>query len=181
MEPPILSVREIQQPDISLIIDYWMNAEPVDLIHMGVDLSKMPSKKEWQEMLSAQLSLPYTEKKSYAMIFLINGIPSGHCNVNKIIFGKEACMHLHIWHKEKRAKGSGVQLVKMCLPYFFENLNLDVLYCEPYAHNTAPNKALDKIGFHFVKGYTTTPGSINFEQPVRRWELTRKDFLSLTK
>ena len=67
-------------------------------------------------------------------------------------------------------------MVKMTLPYFFENLKLKKMYSEPYALNPAPNRILKKVGFEFVKEYTTIPGSLNFEQPVKRWELTYENF-----
>lgn len=38
--------------------------------------------------------------------------------------------------------------------------------------NPAPNKTLKKAGFELVKEYVTTPGPINFEQPVKLWCLS---------
>ncbi len=85
-------------------------------------------------------------------------------------------MHLHIWNSEVRKMGLGTQLVKMSLPYFFKNMNLKKLYCEPYALNPAPNNTLKKVGFEFVKEYITIPGFLNFEQQVNLWELTYDKF-----
>lgn len=174
MSNDTLSVREIQSRDIPCIIDYWLGSDDVFLRDMGVDITKIPARGQWESMLSEQLSQPYEEKKSYCMIWEVNGAAAGHSNVNKIIFGKEAFMHLHLWHNNTRKKGAGSMFVKMTLPYFFENLKLDKLYCEPYALNPAPNKTLEKTGFTFVKNYITTPGWINFEQPVNLWELSRE-------
>ena len=81
-------------------------------------------------------------------------------------------MHLHMWNSDLRKKGIGTELVKMSLPYFFENLQLKKIYCEPYALNAAPNIVLGKAGFTFMKKYLTIPGFLNFEQPVKCWELT---------
>jgi len=167
-----LSVREIQEDDIPLITNYWMSADNIFLEGMGVDVSKMPTKEFWQEMLEKQLSQSYNEKQSYATIWLADDGPIGHCNINKIVFGEEAYMHLHLWHTDIRQKGIGAELVKLSLPYFFENCALKMLYCEPYALNLAPNKTLEKLGFTFEKEYTTTPGFLNFEQPVIRWHLS---------
>ena len=75
----------------------------------------------------------------------------------------------------------GTQLVKMTLPYFFKNLQLKKLYCEAYALNLAPNKTLEKIGFTFIKKYTTTPGFLNFEQEVNKWELSYEQFKKVTQ
>ena len=85
-------------------------------------------------------------------------------------------MHLHIWDADARKKGVGTELIKLTLPYFFENCKLRQLYCEPYALNTAPNKTLEKAGFVFVKEYVTTPGMLNFEQPVNRWEMSYESY-----
>jgi RimJ/RimL family protein N-acetyltransferase len=175
----MLSVREMEEGDINLIIQYWLEADSTFLEGLGVDLNKMPAEKEWKEILSGQLGLPIKEKKSYYIIWQHDGIAVGHSNVNKIIFGEEAYMHLHLWKTGLRQKGSGAALVKMTLPYFFENLGLKKLYCEPYALNPAPNKTLEKVGFTFVKEHITTPGWLNFEQPVNRWELSYDSFKSM--
>ncbi len=171
-----LSVREISSEDIGFIIDYWLNAEHAFLKSLGVDVSKIPSKKKWEVLLSQQLNTPYEEKKSYCIIWQLNGKPIGHSNINKIIFGQEAFMHLHIWNSEVRKMGLGTQLVKMSLPYFFKNMNLKKLYCEPYALNPAPNNTLKKVGFEFVKEYITIPGFLNFEQKVNLWQLSYDKF-----
>ena len=84
-------------------------------------------------------------------------------------------MHLHIWKGMNRKKGTGVELINRSVTYFFENMKLKKLYCEPYALNPAPNKTLAKAGFHFLKRYTTTPGAMNFEQEVNLWELSEQN------
>jgi len=172
MAENILSVRELLEKDLEHIASYWLDADPAFLAGMGVDLNKIPGHDEWIEMLSAQLNCPYKEKRSYAIIWEENGIQIGHCNVTPIKFGEEAFMHLHLWNGRSRKRGIGTTLVKMSIPYFFENLQLKRLFSEPYALNPAPNRTLPRAGFQFVKEYTTIPGYLNFEQPVKRWELS---------
>lgn len=171
-----LSVREMGKEDIELITQYFLTAEPAFLTGMGVDLAKIPSRDEWLRMLAEQLEQSYEEKKSYCIVWLENNKPIGHSNVNKIIFGEEAYMHLHLWHGDERRKGAGTMLVRMTLPFFFKNLQLAKICCEPYALNPAPNKTLAKAGFHFIKEYVTTPGWLNFEQPVNHWEMSYENF-----
>jgi RimJ/RimL family protein N-acetyltransferase len=174
-----LSVREITESDIPLIINYWITAEPSYLIGMGVDLEKMPTSIEWQTMLHQQILLPYSEKKSYCLIWIYNNNPVGHSNVNKIVFGDHAYIHLHMWQSTFRKKGMGINFIFKCLPYFFQNLQLKTIYCEPYALNPAPNNLLKKLGFVFVKNYITTPGFLNFEQSVNLWKLTFEKYNTL--
>jgi RimJ/RimL family protein N-acetyltransferase len=171
-----LTVREISESDVSSLADYWTNAAPDFLVSMGVDLARMPARPDFVEMIRHQLHQNYPDKKSYAIIWLDAGVPFGHCNVNKIIFGNEAYMHLHLWDASRRKKGFGTKLVKMSLPYFFKNCRLRTLYCEPYALNEAPNRTLKKAGFEFVKKYRTVPGFLNFEQDVNQWRLTLENF-----
>lgn len=180
MERNHLSVREIEKDDIANIIHYWLDSDPAFLEGMGVDLSKIPAYHQWEEMLNEQLSKSYQEKKSYCLIWLLDGKAIGHSNVNKIIFSEEAYMHLHIWNTAIRKKEMGTTLVKMSLPWFFKNLSLKKIYCEPYSLNPAPNKTLEKVGFEFVKTYITKPGWLNFEQPVNLWVLTSEKLSQLT-
>lgn len=174
MPQALLSVRELQPEDIDLIVRYWLESDAGHLTGMGVDLEKLPKREELQQMLREQIQAPLPEKKSYCVIWEANGEAIGHCNVNKIVFGEEASMHLHLWKGIHRQQGMGTALIRMTLPFFFENLDLKKIYSEPYALNPAPNKALEKAGFNLVKTYRTIPGSLNFEQEVNRWEMNRE-------
>lgn len=169
----------MQQPDVALIVAYWQESDPAYLRGMGVDTTKVPTGEQMTAMISEQLDQPYEQKKAYSIIWEIDGQPAGHCNVNKIIFGQEAYMHLHLWQSGTRQKGAGTSLVKMTVPFFFENLQLKTLYCEPYALNPAPNKTLEKVGFGFVKEHITFPGAFNFEQPANLWQLSYDKYRSL--
>src|SRR5678816_4397964 len=93
-----LTVREIQQRDVALIVSYWLESDPLFLQSIGVDLTKIPERGQLTAMIEEQLTQSYEEKKAYAIIWEIDGKAAGHSNVNKIIFGKEAYMHLHLWN-----------------------------------------------------------------------------------
>lgn len=179
MSEPILSVREIEYRDIESIAEYWLNASPEFLAGMGVDLDKMPGKDHWISMLSQQIEQSYPEKKGYCIIWEIDGQAVGHCNVNPIAFGEKANMHLHLWTAKVRQKGTGTALIRMTLPYFFNKLQLQNLYCEPYALNPAPNKALEKAGFEFVKQHRTIPGSLSSEQWANLWVMPLEKFQAI--
>ena len=172
----VLSVRELQKEDIEYIVQYWLDSESSHLVGMGVDLSKLPTRNVLTNMLIEQLNQPIAEKQSYCIIWEVDGQAVGHCNINKIVPGKEAYMHLHLWRSGFRKRGVGTSLVKMSLPFFFENFKLKQLFCEPYVLNPAPNKTLKKVGFTFSKKHVTIPGSLNFEQEVNLWVLSEDDF-----
>src|SRR6476660_7628204 len=121
MMPGTPSVREMQAKDMERIADYFLDADVDFLVKMGVDVAKMPAKNEWIQFLSEQLLQGYEEKKSYCIIWQLDDNPVGHSNVNKIVFGKEAYMHLHLWDPGMRQAGTGSTFVKMTLPWYFRN------------------------------------------------------------
>lgn len=173
-----LSVRELQLKDISLVTNYWATRTPEQLMAMGVETSKFPSSQEFEKMLTLQTQLLYKHKSNYALIWEVDGKAIGHCNVNAIEYGNNAFMHLHVWIAELRKIGIGTELVKKSLPFFFKNLKLKELFCQPYALNPAPNKTLAKTGFKFVGVFNIIPGPINFKQNVNKWVIRAEDVLS---
>jgi len=168
-----LSVREMIGNDIENIVDYFIEADVDFLKVMGADKNKLPERKAWIKKLKTEFEKPYNEKEFYYIVWLINGQPVGHSNINNISFGKSATMHLHLWNGNNRKKGLGVKFLNMSTPYYFEHFKLEKLVCEPRAENAAPNKALQKAGFYLIRTYKTTPGWINFHQTVNRYELTK--------
>jgi RimJ/RimL family protein N-acetyltransferase len=167
-----LSIREMQVSDIPRIADYWLHAEAPFLLGMGVDVNKLPSREQLTNTLTEQIKKPIETKRAFCLIWLMDEQPVGHTNTNPTWYGKEAYMHLHIWKTDLRQKGLGAAFIQLSLPVYFEKLRLKKLYCEPYALNPAPNKTIEKAGFVLEKEYITIPGSLNFEQPVKRWVLT---------
>ena len=177
----ILSVREFELSDLEPFISYWLNASASHLAAMGVEIKNLPAKEEFITYWTSQLNMPIEERQSYCVIWEKNGIAVGHSSTRPTVFGKEAYMHLHLWNDEDRRKGLGSEFVRQTLPFFFENLQIKDLYCEPFALNEAPNRTMQKVGFEFVKEYTTTPGPFNFSQNVQLWHLSRKQFIQLSK
>lgn len=175
IQPNSYLVRPLKTDDIPSITSYWTESDPEYLVSLGVDLSLLPSAEAFEAMLRGQIETPLNQKMSYCLIWEVDGQAIGHNNVNGISFGDHASMHLHIWDKKWRRKGIGEIMLRKSIPVFFADLRLSYLVCEPYALNAAPNRTLEKLGFKMEKEYTTTPGSINFEQPVKRWLLQRKD------
>jgi [ribosomal protein S5]-alanine N-acetyltransferase len=174
-----LSVREIEANDFESIVDYFLQADKNFLFALGVDVHKLPGREEWLKLLFYEFKQPIKKKKFYYLIWLLNGKPIGHSNINKIIFGEEAYMHLHMWCPEKRQQGIGLAFMKLSLRFYFDNFKLKKLFCEPNAKNLATNKTLEKLGFDFITQLDTTPGWLNFFQTVNRWGMDLNKYKTL--
>ena len=173
----MIAVRESKPKDAELIVRYFHDATPEFLKGMGVDREKLPAAEEWIAKIHDNITRPMEEKEFFYVIWMFENKPIGHSNINKIVYGQEAYMHLHLWTPDRRHQGIGTSLVRLSLPYYFRNFKLNELFCEPHALNPAPNKTLERMGFEFVKEYETVPGWINFHQPVKRWRMTKNGFL----
>jgi [ribosomal protein S5]-alanine N-acetyltransferase len=172
----IISVKPAEPDHYDRIVDYFLSADEKFLDQMGVDPKKLPARESWIKVLHENHSKRLHEKTIFYVIWCVDGMPVGHSNINKIIFGEEAYMHLHMWKPDTRNSGLGFQLLKRSIPFYFNEFKLKNLFCEPYALNPAPNKTLKKLGFEFVKAYETIPGVISFLQPVNRWCLSSNKF-----
>ncbi|MCG8648265.1 MAG: GNAT family N-acetyltransferase, partial [Pirellulales bacterium] len=139
----------------------------------GVAPEKLPTAAHWQTTIAEDLARSLDQRQFFYLIWLLDDVAVGHSNLNKIVFGDHAFMHLHLWHPAARLRGHGTALLHQSIERYFEQFQLQQLYCEPYSLNQAPNRTLPKSGFHLVKNYHTTPGWINFPQRVNRWELSR--------
>lgn len=174
-----LSVREIKKKDIELIANYWERADPKYLESLGVAPERRVTRDELQKALTKQLNSPIREKSSCTLIAEIDGRQIGHTNISRIKFGLQAFFHCHLWYSDIRQKGYGTEFALKSFHYYFDNFNLKQIICDPYARNTAPNKALENLGFEFIKQYTTIPGAQNFEQDVKEWRLSKNQYKKL--
>ena len=171
-----LNIRELQVNDIEKIVDYFIDADAEFLKAMGADKSKLPKREKWIKKLESEFKKSYENKEFYYIIWLLDNQVVGHSNVNNIEFEKSATMHLHLWNNSKRKSGLGLEFLRLTIPYYFKNLKLEKLICEPSSNNIAPNKVLKNLGFELVRTYDTTPGWINFHQTVNRYELTKNNW-----
>jgi RimJ/RimL family protein N-acetyltransferase len=167
-------VRPMKLSEVDLIIDYFHEASPEFLNSLGVDPSRLPDRAQWKAAFERHFSVPIEQRKLFAVLWELEGEPVGFSTSDKIKFGQEAYMHLHILRPDGRQTGNGAIFVRQTAQIYFETLLITRLFCEPYALNAAPNRTLQSAGFKYIKSHETVPGPLNFHQPVTRWMLTKE-------
>lgn len=170
------TAREMKSVDAKSVVDYFVQSDASYLHGMGADKNKLPDRDEWIRKIQNETNKPFEKKEIYYVIWQVHGMDVGHSNINQISYGLQANMHLHIWNRENRRDGNGLELVRQTIPKYFEHFKLKKLICEPYAKNPAPVKTLENAGFKFIRAYETTPGIINFQQTVNRYEMSKDRF-----
>ncbi len=168
-----LTVREMTLAETEIIIDYFHGATPEHLEMLGVDPTRLPPPDAWRERFKRECALPVEKRNALLVIWLSDDSPVGFSTSDKIIYGEQAGMHLHVIDPERRNKGIGTECVRRSADLYFERSKLKRLFCEPNAFNVAPNRALQKAGFKYLKTHKTVPGPINFHHAVTRWVMER--------
>jgi RimJ/RimL family protein N-acetyltransferase len=168
-----LTVREMTLAETDLIIDYFHSSTPEHLEALGVDPTRLPPSESWRERFHRESALPIEKRNALFVIWLSDGQPVGFSTSDKIIYGERASLHLHVTNPERRNSGIGAECVRRSVDLYFERLKLKRLFCEPNAFNVAPNRALQKAGFKYLKTHMTVPGPLNFHQAVTRWVMER--------
>ena len=175
------TIRPMKITDLDLMINYFLKSDREFLRGMGIEPRKLPSSEKWHQLLEQDFQQPLDKKQFYYVLWEIDNQPVGHSNINKITFGQEAYMHLHVWQKDLRKQGNGTYFIQESIDHYFEKFKLKKLFCEPYYLNEAPNKTLPKAGFEFIKTYEPEIGWINFRQLVNRWVISKEQWLHKVK
>jgi RimJ/RimL family protein N-acetyltransferase len=166
-------VRPMELSEVAVVIDYFHEASPKHLETLGVDPTRLPSRHQWRKLYEAEFAAPLEQRKSFLLLWERDGKAVGFSTADKIRFGEEAYMHLHVLEPVDRATGLGSSAVRKSVDIYFDVLKLKRLYCEPNAFNIAPNRTLQKAGFKYLKTHMTVPGPLNYHQAVTRWLVDR--------
>lgn len=168
-----VNVREMLLEEVGVVIDYFHESSAEHLELLGVDPTRLPGRVHWRQLYEADFAQPIERRRSLLLLWETDAGPIGFSSVDKIVYGKEAYMHLHILDSGQRHSGYGVTGVHLSVDIYFDRLRLERLYCEPNAFNVAPNRTLQKAGFKYLKTHRTVPGPLNFHQAVTRWVFER--------
>jgi RimJ/RimL family protein N-acetyltransferase len=172
---PHIAVREMQLSEVGIRIDYFHDSSDEHLLMLGVDRESLPSREAWRSTYVEDYARPIEDREGFSLIWELDGLTVGFSSTDRIVFGEQAFMHLHIVSPELRHQGYGTQFVRESARHYFRVLQLERLYCEPNAFNSAPNRTLQRAGFHFLFTHESQPSPINFVQVITRWMLDRHD------
>ena len=168
------TVREMRLSEFEFVIDYFFKATPEFLETLGVDPSRLPTADSWRERFQREQAKPIEQRAWLVVIWLLDDRALGFSTSDKITYGEQANMHLHVVDPGLRGHGYGVECIRRSTDIYFERLKLKRLFCEPNAFNVAPNRTLQKAGFKYLKTHMTVPGPLNFHQAVTRWVMERQ-------
>ena len=172
-----LSVREMSLSEVPVRIDYFLDASDEYLLTLGVDRNALPSRADWLSLYEEDYRRPIRERANYSLVWELDHEIVGFSTTDRIEFGKDTFMHLHIVDPSRRRSGLGVEFVTRSVHQYFAVLELQRLYCEPNAFNVAPNRTLQRAGFRYLFTHEAQPSPINYRQITTVWVIERDDLL----
>jgi RimJ/RimL family protein N-acetyltransferase len=172
-----LTIREMRLSEVSVRIDYFHDASDEYLRVLGVDRTLLPTREAWRAFYEEDYGRPIRDRLNYSLVWQLDGKVVGFSSTDRIDFGNEAFMHLHVVEAGLRSNGLGTQFVRLSAQAYFTSLELQRLFCEPNAFNIAPNRTLQRAGFRYLFTHEAQPSSINFPQATTRWVLDQSPTL----
>jgi RimJ/RimL family protein N-acetyltransferase len=128
-----LTVREMAADETDLIVDYFLNSTSEHLEMLGVDPTRFPPAASWRERIRRECKLPIEQRAAVLVSWLSDELPIGFSTLDKISFGEQANMHLHVIEPDRRKRGVGTECVRRSVDLYFDRLKLKRLFCEPHA------------------------------------------------
>lgn len=173
-----ITVRPFESTaDYERMLDYFYDATGDFLRSMGVEPSLLPEREQWLQASLADHDRPDDEKDRFYLAWLVGAELVGNSSISHIE-PSAAHMHMHLWRPNLRRQGVGTEFSAQSVDYYFDRFGFRRLASEPFAANPAPNRVLTKLGFEFIKRYTTVPSTIALRQDVNRYETTREAWMT---
>lgn len=169
-----LLVREMRLEEVGLRIAYFHEASDEHLRTLGVERRLLPEPQAWFAFHEEDYRRPLRERVNFLLLWALDGRSVGFSTLDRIAFGHEAFMHLHVVDPSLRRQGLGTEFVRRSVAVYFDVFELERLYCEPNAFNVAPNRTVQRAGFEYLFTHEATPTPINFPQVTTRWVLDRR-------
>ncbi len=178
IDPKLISIRDLSEKDIPLILDYWYRSPPGYIDSMGVDSSKLQPEPVFEKTLQEKCRQnpdPKTSKLN-ALVIDYENEPVGFHAINPVIEGNFGVFHAHLWKPELRGRGLAFHTYAMACRLFLKRFNLNRILFKTPIQNAAAIRVKEKLGIRCIGQETVTDfGIIKNGTLVQVFELTRKE------
>jgi len=99
-----LAVREMAEAEIDIVSEYFRSSTPEHLEILGVDPTRLPTPESLRERYRHERAKPVERRAWVVVIWLLDDRPIGFSTADKIAYGDQANMHLHVVDPERRKR-----------------------------------------------------------------------------
>lgn len=139
IDQKLVSLRNITEADIPLLLNYWFHSPSGFIEGMGVDFKKMPTESEMKQTYLNRLAEMKinSEIKPAGVIITYDGKAIGMHSVVPFVEGDYGIFHAHIFNPDFRRKGLGMISYPKGCRLFMERFNLNKIIFKTPVQNTA--------------------------------------------
>lgn len=179
IDPQKISLRDLTESDLSLLLDYWFRSPIVFFEKLGVDWSKMPPEAEMKKTLLEKLRENENRKKSKLPVLVItyDGQAIGAHTINPLIENDHGIFHAHIWRPEFRRRGIALHTYPQALKIFMERFNLERILFKTPIQNQGAIRVKEKLGIRYLGEETINFSIIKDGTRAQVFEVTRAEII----
>src|SRR5262245_10965590 len=106
VDPLSISVRDLSEADIPLVLDYWFRSPRGFIESLGADPTKLPAETQFADSLRQRVRMNETlvRSKLSSLAILHDGQFVGFHNLNPLTEGDSGVFHAHISRTEFRGR-----------------------------------------------------------------------------
>lgn len=170
-ELDLMSVRSMEEKDIPMIVDYFLDNPESQLSVDGFDINKIPFEEELINILQNYIHEKNADKKRFDIMLVRGGRAEGHCYVERL--NKKGEAYLYFFNNKGLLKNKDrmSDLLKMAIELILQKSPLKTIYAEPTKEDEYRNEILKKIDFEFVKKHKNERDSLSGEHTFNLWKL----------
>lgn len=114
---------------------------------------------------------------AHAIVDKSSGKMIGTCDVFKVNWENEVCEIGYVINRNYWGKGYMTLACRAVMNFAFEYLKLSKIEIGHYKDNIGSQRVIEKCGFNFVKEEYEE----KFDQFIRKYELSKKDYMEINK
>lgn len=177
VDPPSISVRDLGEADIPIVLDYWFRSPPGFIESLGADPAKFPVEAAFADALRqrVQRNASLASSKLASLAILHEGEFIGFHNLNPLVEGDHAVFHAHIARPEFRRRGVAEHSYPQACRVFLERFDLKRILFKTPVQNVGAIRVKEKLGIRFIGEELVDFGVLREGTLAKVFELTREE------
>jgi RimJ/RimL family protein N-acetyltransferase len=177
VEPGSVTVRDLSEADVPLVLDYWYRSPPGFIELLGADLSKLPAEAHFADSLRQRLRANEGSGPSRlnTLAILHEGAVVGFHTLNPMVAGDYGIFHAHIARPEYRRRGVAELSYPPACRIFLQRFDLKRILFKTPLQNAGAIRVKEKLGIRCIGEETIDFGVIRAGTVAKVYELTREE------
>lgn len=181
VDPRSVSVRDLSESDIPIVLDYWFRSPPGFIEALGADPTRLPAEAQFGDTLRQRVRAneAVVPSKLSSLAILHDGQFVGFHNLNPLTEGDSGVFHAHIARPEFRGRGIALVSYSLACRVFMQRFDLQRILFKTPAQNAGAIRVKERLGIRYIGEEIVDFGIIRPGTLAKVYELTREELRGL--